>query len=63
MSTTDSFRAVSTPDVTSKYYSENFMAGFSSQGPTLDGRLKPDVAAPGIFLTIIYFIIYLFILL
>lgn len=25
----------------------NGMAGFSSRGPTLDGRFKPDVAAPG----------------
>jgi hypothetical protein len=23
------------------------VAGFSSQGPTADGRLKPDIHAPG----------------
>jgi serine protease AprX len=25
-----------------------FLAGFSSRGPTLDGRVKPDVAGPGV---------------
>jgi hypothetical protein len=35
------------PNVDGKYYSEQFMAGFSSQGPTSDGRLKPDITAPG----------------
>lgn len=29
-----------------KFNSTN-LAGFSSRGPTLDGRIKPDVAAPG----------------
>ena len=28
--------------------SNDFIAGFSSRGPTLDGRLKPDIAAPGV---------------
>jgi serine protease AprX len=27
------------------------LAGFSSRGPTLDGRLKPDVVAPGVAIT------------
>jgi hypothetical protein len=47
MSTTDSLKASLGPDIESKYYSEQYMAGFSSQGPTVDGRLKPDIAAPG----------------
>jgi len=28
-------------------YASRFRAAFSSQGPTVDGRIKPDVAAPG----------------
>lgn len=28
-------------------YSEKNVADFSSQGPTTDGRLKPDICAPG----------------
>jgi hypothetical protein len=47
MSTTESCKAVLGPDIGGNYYSEQFMAGFSSQGPTVDGRLKPDIAAPG----------------
>ena len=31
----------------STVFSGNSMAFFSSQGPTLDGRMKPDVMAPG----------------
>jgi subtilisin family serine protease len=48
MSTTDSFRAIMGPNVDGKYYSEQFVAGFSSQGPVADGRLKPDITAPGL---------------
>jgi hypothetical protein len=28
-------------------FSEDSVAGFSAQGPTSDGRLKPDIHAPG----------------
>lgn len=31
----------------SSIYNENSVASFSSAGPTTDGRLKPDVVAPG----------------
>lgn len=31
------------------YYKENNLADFSSRGPTFDGRIKPDVVAPGSF--------------
>lgn len=48
MSTTESFKAILGPDVDGSLYSERYMAGFSSQGPTTDGRLKPDIAAPGL---------------
>lgn len=57
MSTTDSFKAILGPDIEGKYYSQNSMAGFSSQGPTIDGRLKPDVAAPGNYTIMIIIII------
>lgn len=32
------------------YYSASSLASFSSKGPTVDGRLKPDLLAPGYFL-------------
>jgi serine protease AprX len=28
-----------------------YLAGFSSRGPTLDGRIKPDIVAPGVNVT------------
>jgi hypothetical protein len=28
-------------------FSDDYVAGFSAQGPTSDGRLKPDIHAPG----------------
>ena len=37
-----------TTDAGSTVYSGNSMSFFSSQGPTADGRLKPDVMAPGL---------------
>jgi subtilisin family serine protease len=43
----DSWRAMTAGKANKKQYSEIFMAGFSSEGPTADGRLKPDLAAPG----------------
>lgn len=32
------------------YYTISDIAPFSSQGPTVDGRVKPDIAAPGMFI-------------
>jgi minor extracellular serine protease Vpr len=32
----------------STYSLPGYLAGFSSQGPTVDGRIKPDVVAPGV---------------
>jgi subtilisin family serine protease len=43
----DIMRAVMGPDIDAALYSDTSMAGFSSLGPTGDGRLKPDIAAPG----------------
>ena len=43
----DSWRAMTAGKANKNLYSESFMAGFSSIGPTEDGRLKPDIAAPG----------------
>ena len=34
----------------SQYYYQENLAGFSSRGPTADGRIKPDVVAPGEFI-------------
>ncbi len=34
----------------SSYYPPETMAGFSSEGPRVDGKMKPDIAAPGAFL-------------
>ena len=36
----------------STVFSGNSMAFFSSRGPTADGRLKPDVMAPGKLFTV-----------
>ena len=33
-----------------KYFNENQLSDFSSRGPTLDGRIKPDVVFPGEFI-------------
>jgi serine protease AprX len=33
----------------STVYSGNSMGFFSSQGPTADGRMKPDIMAPGTY--------------
>mmetsp|Transcript_13835 Transcript_13835/g.22922 ORF Transcript_13835/g.22922 Transcript_13835/m.22922 type:complete len:915 (+) Transcript_13835:97-2841(+) len=45
----DVMRAVMGADIDQSLYDDKSMAGFSSQGPTSDGRLKPDIAAPGWF--------------
>jgi hypothetical protein len=37
-------------EVTAKAYTVGEIAGFSSRGPTRDGRTKPDVSAPGLFI-------------
>ncbi|RLN88084.1 hypothetical protein BBJ28_00023894, partial [Nothophytophthora sp. Chile5] len=42
----DSFTAFSCPNI----FNEYSVASFSSAGPTTDGRLKPDVVAPGMSL-------------
>ncbi|KAM9958063.1 hypothetical protein ACTFIW_013039 [Dictyostelium discoideum] len=34
-----------------QFYNENNMGSFSSKGPTHDGRLKPDIVAPGEYIT------------
>lgn len=33
---------------TIRYYSPNNLAEFSSLGPAFDGRMKPDIVAPGV---------------
>lgn len=43
----DVMRAIMGPDISSSKYSDDSVAGFSSIGPTGDGRLKPDITAPG----------------
>jgi len=35
----------------SKIYREHVLSSFSSRGPTIDGRIKPDVLGPGHFVT------------
>lgn len=47
ISSYDVMKAVMGADIDSSLYSDHSMAGFSSQGPTADGRMKPDIAAPG----------------
>ena len=37
------------PDTPPSYFDLNSLAEFSSRGPTSDGRLKPDVVAPGYY--------------
>jgi hypothetical protein len=32
----------------SRYYGPNNLAEFSSLGPAFDGRMKPDIVAPGV---------------
>ncbi len=39
--------AISTRKTSSYPYTVNSIAGFSSKGPTADGRLKPEIIAPG----------------
>lgn len=34
-------------DITSSMFGSDYLAYFSSRGPTADGRIKPDVVAPG----------------
>src|SRR5690606_31361767 len=35
------------PDIDTQSDNPNTVANFSSRGPTADGRIKPDVVAPG----------------
>jgi serine protease AprX len=35
-------------------YDENYLTGFSSRGPVADGRRKPDVVAPGLYIMSAY---------
>jgi subtilisin family serine protease len=37
--------------VSAQFYTVGEIADFSSRGPTRDGRIKPDVSAPGLFIT------------
>ncbi|MDR0926638.1 MAG: S8 family peptidase [Ignavibacteria bacterium] len=39
---------------TSKYPPKDTISHFSSKGPTIDGRIKPDIAAPGNVMTSAY---------
>lgn len=41
-------------DFATKNYEDDHVAGFSSRGPTADGRTKPDVVAPGVGITSTY---------
>ena len=41
----------SAPTGTARRDNGTWLAGFSSRGPTTDGRLKPDLAAPGVTVT------------
>jgi minor extracellular serine protease Vpr len=46
-----SFTNVSGNNISFTFASQNgYLAGFSSKGPTVDGRTKPDIAAPGMAL-------------
>ncbi len=53
LNTKDSFLAYENVGVTSlpDYYDIDSVADFSSQGPTEDNRLKPDILAPGFWVT------------
>ncbi|GMF24601.1 unnamed protein product [Phytophthora lilii] len=46
LNSADSFTDYACPDI----FNEHTVASFSSAGPTTDGRLKPDVVAPGMSL-------------
>ena len=37
------------PDATPEMKGPNYVAAFSSKGSTVDGRIKPDIIAPGRF--------------
>ena len=38
------------PHIYAQMKGPNYVAGFSGRGPTADGRMKPDVVAPGMFI-------------
>lgn len=38
------------PHINNDMQGPNFLAEFSSRGPTTDGRMKPDVVAPGMYI-------------
>ena len=40
------------PDATPEMASPSYVAAFSSRGPTEDGRIKPDIVAPGTLLVL-----------
>jgi len=35
------------PDLSGSMKGKDYLAYFSSRGPTADGRIKPDIVAPG----------------
>jgi len=47
----DSWKYYLGPDTSCSTYDIDHMAGFSAQGPTPDGRQKPDLAAPGAYIS------------
>lgn len=42
------FAASTLTSTNSRYYGPNNLAEFSSLGPAFDGRMKPDIVAPGV---------------